>query len=79
MSMSRKDFVNLANGLGGVAADHGYTRTGANPDFVDAIAAVKAACRAANSAFSGVTFDEHLWDVAEGRRDRDGRKVKART
>lgn len=77
MSMSRKDFVNLANEIGTAVGRYGCdSRQSANADVVDIIDGVKAACRAANPAFDSATFDAHLWDVATGRRDREGRKVK---
>jgi len=77
MSMSRKDFIALANGLGNTARLYGFTRTGFQTGaFIDAVDAVMDACESANYAFSRSTFLSHLWDIAEGRRDSQGRKVK---
>ncbi len=76
MSMIRKDFVRLANEIGTAVKRYGLCRENAGPEVTGIIEAVMVSCRAANYGFSDTVFEAHLWDVAEGRRDRNGRKVK---
>lgn len=81
MSMSKKDFVELANNLGMALRHEGITTADdfeAHAPFITKrfLSAIETACRSANSAFSEAVFREHMFDVASGARDITGRKVK---
>ena len=78
MGMTKRDFVALANAHGTVLKHNNVTDPAKCPTWVaDMIHADISVCRASNSAFSVDTFVNHLWDVARGVRDIDGRLVKS--
>jgi len=74
--MSKKHFQALATRLGNAAADNGFTENYADAGFKSALNAVLAACQSSNPMFDRGVFLNCVWDVAEGRRDAMGRKVK---
>lgn len=76
MGMSKKDFQEFATRWGTKARIHGWDKDTAPVPFIETVNVAKGVFRWSNPAFSEGTFDEWLWDVAAGRRDANGRKVK---
>jgi hypothetical protein len=78
MSMTKKDFIDLANRRGLFLRDHGITDPATVSRFVaDLIREDISFCKAQNPRFQTDVFVDHMWDVAMGRRDATGRKVKS--
>jgi hypothetical protein len=76
MSLTKKDFEDLAQRRGMFLKQHGITEPETVSNFVaDLIVADLSFCHAQNPRFKPSVFVDHMWDVAQGRRDCDGRKV----
>lgn len=76
MGMSKKDFQEFATRWGTKARIHGWTPETAPTPFIETVNVAKNVFRWSNSAFDSDRFDEWLWDVAAGRRNADGKRVK---
>jgi hypothetical protein len=76
MSLTRKDFIDLANRRGVFLRGHNITDPATVSVFVaDLIHSDISFCKSQNPRFDELRFVDHMWDVAMGRRDVDGRKV----